>query len=119
MAAACQTVRVTADLTMQVPRNATGDLESGVENVVRGVDSVADVADVDVSGLRPRLNDVQVDATVEVAMHLEDAPGAADASRAALEDGFGIEDVENVRADRADRADHAAAESGDPVQEYG
>jgi len=113
MATASQTVRVTADLTMQVPRNATGDLAQGVTNVVRGVDAVARVDEVDVTNLRPRLNDLRVDATVAVEMTVEDAPDVERAGTTALGDGFGIEAVENVERD------HAAADSTERVKEYG
>jgi hypothetical protein len=117
MATASQLVRVTADLTMQVPRNATGDLAQGVTNVVRGVDAVANVDDVDVTDLRPRLNDLRVDATVAVEMTVEDAPDVERASRDAFGDGFGIEAVESVDAERG--ADRATADTGERVQEYG
>jgi len=113
MATASQTVRVTADLTMQVPRNATGDLAQGVTNVVRGVGAVARVDDVDVTNLRPRLNDLRVDATVAVEMTVEDAPDVERAGGDALGDGFGIEAVENVETAAA------AAEATEGVQEYG
>jgi hypothetical protein len=113
MATASQLVRVTADLTMQVPRNATGDLEQGVTNVVRGVDAVASVEAVDVTDLRPRLNDLRVDATVAVEMTVEDAPDVERAGTTALADGFGIEAVETVETDQA------AADAAERVQEYG
>lgn len=116
MATASQTVRVTADLTMQVPRNATGDLAQGVTNVVRGVDAVARVDEVDVTNLRPRLNDLRVDATVAVEMTVEDAPDVERAGTTALADGFGIEAVENVGVERGDRA---ATDTAERVQEYG
>lgn len=117
MATTSQLVRVTADLTMQVPRNATGDLSQGVTNVVRGVDAVATVDAVDVTDLRPRLNDLRVDATVAVEMAVEDAPDVARAGRDALGDGFGIEAVESVDVERG--ADRAPADAGERVQEYG
>ena len=117
MATASQTVRVTADLTMQVPRNATGDLAQGVTNVVRGVDTVACVDAVDVTDLRPRLNDLRVDATVAVEMTVEDAPDVARAGADALGDGFGIEAVEHVEVERG--ADRAPADASERVQEYG
>ena len=113
MATASQAVRVTADLTMQVPRNATGDLVQGVTNVVRGVDAVAGVDDVDVTSLRPRLNDLRVEATVTVEMTVEDAPAVERAGGDALGGGFGIEAVEHVETDRA------AADAADRAQEYG
>jgi hypothetical protein len=113
MAAACQTVRVTADLTMHVSRNATGNLEEGAERVVDGVDCVTDVVSVDVTDLRPRLNDLEIEATVEVAANLEDAPDVEVAGRDALAEAFGVQRVESLDLE------HARATAGDPVQEYG
>ncbi|MFB6073152.1 MAG: hypothetical protein ABEJ88_09310 [Halobacterium sp.] len=113
MAAACQTVRFVADLTMQVPRNATGDLDAGAETVVSRIDAVGAVEAVDVTDLRPRLNDLLVDATVTATVDVEDAPDVEGAAHAALADGFGVEAVEDLRVDPA------AAPRGDPVQEFG
>jgi hypothetical protein len=96
MATTSQSVRVVADLTMHVPRNDSGDLDSGAEGVVSRVAAVRSVESVDVTNLRPRLNDLQVDATVTVTLDVEDAPNAETAGRSALADGFGIEAVENV-----------------------
>lgn len=101
MATTCQSVRVVADLTMHVPRNDSGDLDSGAEGVVARIGTVRSVEAVDVTNLRPRLNDLQVDATVTVTLDVEDAPNAETAGHRALIDGFGVESVENVRRDDA------------------
>jgi len=113
MATASQRVRLVADLTMHVPRDAAGDLECGARTVLDRVDAVAGVEAVDVTDLRPRLNDLQIDATVTVAV---DAAGDADgetAGRAALADGFGIDAVEGVRVA------HARGGAETPVREHG
>ena len=113
MAATCQSVRFTANLTMHVSRNATGNLEEGAQRVVANVDCVTDVVSVDVTNLRPRLNDLEVEATVEVAANLEDAPDVETAGRDALVSTFGVQRVESLDVERTPAA------SGDPVQEYG
>ncbi|WP_232701924.1 hypothetical protein [Halobacterium wangiae] len=101
MATTSQSVRVVADLTMHVPRNDSGDLDSGAEGVVARIAAVRSVEAVDVTNLRPRLNDLQVDATVTVTLDVEDAPGVETAGQSVLADGFGVETVENVRRERA------------------
>ena len=113
MAAVCQSVRFTANLTMHVSRNATGNLEEGARRVVANVDCVTDVVAVDVTDLRPRLNDLEIGATVEVAANLEDAPDVETAARDALESTFGVQDVDSLDVERTPAA------AGDPVQEYG
>lgn len=112
MAAICQSVRLEADLTMHVPRNTAGNLDSGAEDVVTGIDDVAGVEAVDVTGLEPRLNDLRIDATVTVDVTVDDADPEA-AGREVLADGFGVERVERVQVERAN------AEQNQVVQEYG
>ncbi|AAG19660.1 MULTISPECIES: hypothetical protein [Halobacterium] len=112
MATANQTVQITADLTMHVPRNATGDLGDGVTNVVRGVSAVASVDGIDVQDLRPRLNDLQVTATVTAVVTVADAPDIERATADALADGFGIDSVADVDATRV------AADHDDRAPEY-
>ncbi|WP_232685715.1 hypothetical protein [Halobacterium zhouii] len=113
MAATCQSVRITADLTMHVTRNATGNLDDGAERTVASVDCVTDVVSVDVTDLRPRLNDLEIEASVEVAANLEDAPDVETAGRDALVSAFGVQRVESLDVERTPAA------AGDPVQEYG
>lgn len=113
MATACQTVRFVADLTMHVPRNSAGTLDDGAESVVAGVDCVTSVEAVDVTDLRPRLNDLEIRATVTVAADVEDSANLEAAGRAALENGFGVECVEALRAERA------TPDAPDPAREYG
>jgi hypothetical protein len=84
---------VRASLTVLVTRNADGDLQSGVRARLAAVDCVVGVDRADVSGLRPALNDVrvQVDAALRVS-----GPADAAAVAAALESGFGVQDVREV-----------------------
>ena len=98
---------------MHVSRNATGNLEEGAERVVANVDCVTDVVSVDVTNLRPRLNDLEIEATVEVAASLEDAPDAETAGHDALVSTFGVQRVDSLDVERATVA------ASDPVQEYG
>lgn len=124
MAAACQQVRLVADLTMNVPRDAAGDLECGAERLLTGIDAVDDVDSVDVTNLTPRLNDLQVEATVAVAVAVDEpasggdaaavvAEPGVDAASDALADGFGVAAVDDARIDRS----NGGADT--PVQEFG
>lgn len=81
-------VGVAADLTVTVPRDAAGTLEAGVATVLRRVDAVDAVEAVDVTGLTPRLNDLQAEVTADLRLAV-DRP-EADRAREALEDGFGV-----------------------------
>lgn len=90
-------VGVTADLTVEVPRDRMGDLTDGVRTALRRIDCVRGVEAVEVTGLTPRLNDLQaeVDAELTVAVERPDEAAAADA----LEDGFGVA-VETLAVER-------------------
>lgn len=70
---------------MEVPRDAAGDLHAGVRTKLDRA-AGADVIDVDVTGLQPRLNDLTVEADVRVRL----ANGAATADLADL---VGVHDV--------------------------
>lgn len=88
MAVQIQEVGVRADLTVEVPRDAAGDLEAGVRRVLARTDAVDGIEAVEVTGLTPRLNDLRAEVTAEVALALDRPdPGAA---RQALDDGFGV-----------------------------
>jgi len=90
-----QGVGVDADLTVHVPRNDHGTLEEGVEERVRRVDGVDRLEHVELTGVRPRLNDMAVGVRAEVvlATDTEDPPDV----EALLEDGFGVTVEEAVR----------------------
>lgn len=81
-------VGVTADLTVNVPRDAAGDLEAGVTTVLRRVEAVDTVEDADVTGLTPRLNDLQAEVTAELLLAVEQRN--EETARAALAEGFGV-----------------------------
>ncbi|PSP78195.1 hypothetical protein BRC81_09175 [Halobacteriales archaeon QS_1_68_20] len=94
MAATVHRVGVTADLTIDVPRNDQGDLVAGARAALARVDAVDGVDDVEVTGLTPRLNDLRADVQADLTLALERAN--ADDARQALADGFGV-DVADVR----------------------
>lgn len=70
---------------LEVPRDAAGDLQAGVRGKLDRVAGV-DVVAVDITGLRPRLNDLTVDADVEVTF-------ADDVDAADLTDTVGVHDA--------------------------
>ena len=92
-------VGVTADLTVDVPRDAAGDLAAGVTTVLRRVDAVETVEAVDVTGLTPRLNDLRAEVTAELRLAVEADDPDGDAADAALAEGFGIR-VESVAVEQ-------------------
>ena len=90
-------VGAAADLTVDVPRDAAGNLKAGVTTVLRRADAVETVDDVDVTDLTPRLNDLRATVTAEVTVAVERAEETA--VRAALGDAFGVT-VEGVAVER-------------------
>ena len=76
------------DCTVSVPRNAAGDLESGVRDRLGGADGVDAVEAVDLRGIRPGLNDLTV--TVSASLRVDDAAEVG----ARLEERFGVQEVE-------------------------
>lgn len=84
----------TAELDLWVPRDAMGDLESGVRRVVADVDGVAAVTLLGVTDVTPRSTDIRVTATVEV--ELADTRQARDPVAATLADGFGVIEATDV-----------------------
>lgn len=87
---------VTADLTVLVPRDADGGLEGGTRTLLDRVDGV-EITEVDVTGVRPRLNDLAVEATVEALVRVENGDDVEVVAREALDEGFGVT-VEAVTA---------------------
>lgn len=83
-----QEVGVSADLTVEVNRYGEGDLDDGVRAALARIGEVRAVEEVSVTGLRPRLNDLQADveATLSVATEQPDAESVAEL----LANGFGI-----------------------------
>lgn len=106
--------RFDATLEVQVPRNAGGTLEEGVEAMVEGVDSVRRVETVDLEGLIPRLNDLAVEASVEGVVEITRRQAGVEADLvAALEDTFGIPSVEECAVNEP------VAGERPPVIDYG
>jgi Co/Zn/Cd efflux system component len=85
-------VVVQATLTVLVARDAAGDMVDGVRTRLERIDGVDGVGDLDVSGVRPGLNDLQVEVATE--LRLESLPpdeaDDPDAAAEALADGFGV-----------------------------
>lgn len=88
---------VEATVTLRVPRDAMGNLPTGVREVLAGVDGV-ETADVcEMRGVRPTSFDIRVDVAARLGTAFETTdPGAV---RDRLLDGFGIEAVEAVVVD--------------------
>ena len=88
---------VEAAITLRVPRGAVGDLQTGVREVLAGVDGV-ETADVgEIRAVRPTSFDIHVDVAARLGVALETTD--PDAIRDRLLDGFGIEAVEAVVVD--------------------
>lgn len=81
-------VGVAADLTVQVPRDAAGDLAAGVRTMLARVEAVRGVDELAVTGLTPRLNDLQAEVEARLTLALERPD--AEAAEARLADGFGV-----------------------------
>ena len=85
---ASETVEVTAETELWVPRDTMGDLESGVRGVVADVEGVATAEVTGVTDVTPRSTDIRVSATVWLVID-EHAPDPA-AVKETLEDGFAV-----------------------------
>jgi hypothetical protein len=87
---------VEATLTVLVTRDARGDLMDGVRQRLAGIPAASDVCVREVHGVRPGLNDLRVEVTVDVRV---DEPPDADAATLAdrLTDGVGVAEA-TVRA---------------------
>lgn len=92
-----QTRVVRATLAVRVPVNATGSLADGAARIVERIDAVDRAEEPEVRGLQPGLNDTTVDLRVRVTLVGERGEDVAVARRE-LEDGFGVQTVEEVEA---------------------
>jgi hypothetical protein len=103
MAVQARTVDVTATVTLWVPLDASGDLTSGVEDVLGDVQGVERTSVYDVADVTPRATDIQVTAVAGLALTVG---GEDTASRAGerLADGFGVMDVDRVTVEDASDA---------------
>jgi hypothetical protein len=95
MAVQARTRDVTATVTLWVPLDASGDLTSGVEGVLDGVDRVESTDVYDISDVQPRSTDIRVTAVVGVTMTT-----GGDSAGDVLADGFGVMKVDRVTTDR-------------------
>jgi hypothetical protein len=100
MAVQARTLDVTATVTLWVPLDASGDLTSGVESVLDGVERVETTSVFDVADVQPRSTDIQVTAVVGVTLTVGADDPAAHA-RDSLADGFGVMDVDRVTVEDA------------------
>ena len=98
---ASETVEVTAEIDLWVPRDTMGDLESGVRGVVGDVAGVETAEVTGVTDVTPRATDIRVTATVwlVLANHVAD-PATVEET---LEDGFGIMGASVLVVEGADR----------------
>lgn len=83
-------VGATTDLTVLVTRDDHGTMAEGARAAVEAVESVRTVERLDVTGIRPRLNDLAVEVSAEVTVAVEDDGDTEDAVTEALEAGFGV-----------------------------
>jgi hypothetical protein len=94
---------VSTDVSLRVPRGETGDLESGVADVLANVDGVTDVTVEGVTSVRPTWTDVRVDADARLTVETT----AAETERVSnlegrIEDGFGVTDVHRLVVDEGE-----------------
>jgi len=106
-----QLVRVVAELTLNVTRNANGTLADGAASLVARIDDVEHVDGVDVTGLTPRLNDLQVTATVTCTLQCTE-PDVQATAEERLADGFGVAAVDDLRTETPAQVDGAVVEYG-------
>jgi hypothetical protein len=95
------TIDATADLELQVPRGGDGTLQDGIVTVLDRSGPVAHTEVVDVHGVTPTLNDLRVDASVRIRVHLDESvEDERTAVRDAVGDQFGVRAVRNVAEPR-------------------
>jgi hypothetical protein len=94
-------IDATADLEVHVPRGGDGTLQEGIVTVLDRSGAVARTEVLDVSGVTPTLNDLRVDASVLLRVHVEETvEDERDAVREAVADQFGVRTVSAVETDR-------------------
>jgi hypothetical protein len=81
-------MRVRADVRLLVARDAPGDIVDGARALLGRVDAVTAVEDLRITGMRPGLNDLRVEAAVTLRLAGHPADPAA-----TLIDGFGVDRV--------------------------
>jgi hypothetical protein len=94
-------IDATADLEVHVPRGGDGTLQEGIVTVLDRSGAVVRTEVLDVSGVTPTLNDLRVDASVLLRVHVEETvEDERDAVREAVADQFGVRTVSAVETDR-------------------
>jgi len=102
MAVQARTVDASVTVTLWVPLDASGDLASGVADVLGDVEGV-EAADVSaITDVSPRATDIQVTAEAEVTLATVDAEAGADA-RERLVEGFGVMTVDRLTTEEPAR----------------
>lgn len=95
-------IDATADLEVHVPRGGEGSLQDGIVTVLGRSASVTPTEVVDISGVTPTLNDLRVDASVHLRVHLDESVEDERAAvRDAVADQFGVRAVTAVETDRS------------------
>ncbi|WP_137286185.1 hypothetical protein [Halorussus salinisoli] len=96
------TIDATADLEIQVPRGDDGTLQDGIATVLGRSAAVDRTEVVDISGVTPTLNDLRVDASVRLHVHLDDSVEDERAAvRETVADQFGVRAVTAVETDQS------------------
>lgn len=96
------TIDATADLELQVPRGGDGTLQDGIVTVLGRSAAVHRTEVVAVNGVTPTLNDLRVDASVRLRVHLDDAVEDERAAvRETVADQFGVRTVTDIETDRS------------------
>ena len=95
-------IDATADLEVRVPRGDDGSLQDGVATVLGRNAAVDQMEVVDISGVTPTLNDLRVDASVRLRVHLDEPiEDERAAVRETVADQFGVDTVTAVETDRS------------------
>ena len=95
------TIDATADLELRVPRGGDGTLQDGIVTVLGRSAAVDRTEVVAVNGVTPTLNDLRVDASVRLRVHLDDAVEDERAAvRETVADQFGVRTVTEVETER-------------------
>jgi len=94
---ATTTVEVSVDISLRVPRGGSGDLPSGVADVLDAIDAVESVTVDRVTSVRPTYTDINVDADATVSLVVPSDADAETAVEQRLADGFGVTGVSDLR----------------------
>jgi hypothetical protein len=93
-------IDATAELELDVPRGGDGTLQDGIATVLDRSAAVGRTEVVDISGVTPTLNDLRVDASVRLQVHVDGTvDDERDAVREAVADQFGVRTVSAVETD--------------------